>query len=139
MTRSGMHGFTLIELIMVIVVLAIAAVALLSGYGQVADTIGTDASLQAGVQLARACGEYLIAERRDNPRNNPRKDYSGVISAGSSICNVVPDPQGLTVAVTFTPYTAAACPAGTTCTLAGITVTQGSETLDTTSLMLASY
>ncbi len=135
MTRSGMHGFTLIELIMVIVVLAIAAVALLSGYGQVADTIGTDASLQAGVQLARACGEYLIAERRDNPR----KGYSSVISAGSSICNVVPDPQGLTVAVTFTPYTAAACPAGTTCTLAGITVTQGSETLDTTSLMLASY
>ncbi len=135
MTRSGMHGFTLIELIMVIVVLAIAAVALLSGYGQVADTIGTDASLQAGVQLARACGEYLIAERRDDPR----KGYSGVISAGSRICNVVPDPQGLTVAVTFTPYTAAACPAGTTCTLAGITVTQGSETLDTTSLMLASY
>ena len=135
MTRSGMHGFTLIELIMVIVVLAIAAVALLSGYGQVADTIGTDATLQAGVQLARACGEYLIAERRDDPR----KGYSGVISAGSRICNVVPDPQGLTVTVTFTPYTAAACPAGTTCTLAGITVTQGSETLDTTSLMLASY
>ncbi len=135
MTRSGMHGFTLIELIMVIVVLAIAAVALLSGYGQVADTIGTDATLQAGVQLARACGEYLIAERRDNPL----KGYTGVTSGGSSICNVVPDPQGLTVTVTFTPYTAAACPAGTTCTLAGITVTQGSETLDTTSLMLASY
>ena len=134
MSRRSARGFTLVELIMVIVLLGIAAVAIISGYGQVARSLSTNAELQAGMQLARGCGEYLIAQRRDNPLMG----YSGV--TGASICSTLPDPQGLTVAVTFTePYGGAACGGISSCKLADITVTQGTQTLDTASLMLASY
>ena len=132
MTRRRATGFTLVELVMVIVLLGIAAVAILSGYGQVARSLSTNSDLQAGMQLARECGEYLIAQRRDNPAMG----YSGL--KGSAICSALPNPLGLSVAVTFTdPYKGAACPG--TCKLASISVTQGTKTLDTASLMLANY
>ncbi|MHB8550215.1 MAG: prepilin-type N-terminal cleavage/methylation domain-containing protein [Acidiferrobacterales bacterium] len=134
MMRNRSHGFTLVELIMVIVLLGIAAVAIISGYGQVARSLSTNANLQAGTQLARECGEYLIAQRRDNPLVG----YSGV--SGSSFCSTLPNPQGLTVTVAFTdPYGGAACGGISSCKLADITVTQGTQTLDSASLMLANY
>ncbi|MHB8410251.1 MAG: prepilin-type N-terminal cleavage/methylation domain-containing protein [Acidiferrobacterales bacterium] len=125
-------GFTLVELIMIIVLLAVLAVPLLGSFGQVSRSLGTDAALQSGQQLDRECGEFLLAQRRDNPAVG----YAGIDSSTS--CAALPNLHGLNVSVTLqSPYSGPACPG--TCKVADITVSQGTQTLDTSTLLLAQY
>ncbi len=132
MKRSTARGFTLVELVMVIVLFAIGATAIVAGYGQVGSSLSINSNLQAATQLARECGEYLLAERRDNSTIG----YSGV--TGSTFCSALPNPSGLTITINFTdPYSGAACPG--TCKLAAISVTNGTNTLASTSVMLVNY
>jgi len=125
-------GFTLVELVMVILLLSIGATVIVAGYGQVARSLSVNEDLQAATQLAQECGEYVVAARRDNPLIG----YSGV--TGANFCSGVPNPTGLSLTIAFTdPYRGVACPG--TCKLAAISVTKGGDSLAMTNVMLARY
>jgi prepilin-type N-terminal cleavage/methylation domain-containing protein len=59
------RGFTLIELVAIIVLLSVGATALLALFGQVGRSIATNQETQTGAQLAQACAEQIMAFRRN--------------------------------------------------------------------------
>jgi Tfp pilus assembly protein PilV len=62
--RQGMRGFTLIEVVAIIVVLSVGIVALLQVFGTATRTIGHNVDGQLGAQLAQERAEQLLADRR---------------------------------------------------------------------------
>ena len=58
-------GFTLIELVMVIVVLSLVSAGLVQVLGQVSRGLRNNNDSQIAIQLAQECGEYLIGLRRN--------------------------------------------------------------------------
>ncbi|MHB8453798.1 MAG: type II secretion system protein [Acidiferrobacterales bacterium] len=133
MKYTRQNGFTLIELVMVIVLLGIAAVAIVGGYGTVARSLGENQDIQTAVQLAQACGEYVLAARRDNPAIQ----YTGV--KGANFCSsVLGTFQSFNINLSYTdPYTGSGCPGK--CKLVTINVVKGTDTLATSNLMLVNY
>ena len=89
MTRRR-AGFSLLELVMVIVVVSIAAVAIGSGFAYIARTQALSADLQRASQIAQECADYIIGLGR-KPGS-----YGGVtpVAANSAICNALPAPGG---------------------------------------------
>jgi len=59
------RGFTLIELVAIIVLLSVGATAILALFGQVGRSIATNQETQTGAQLAQACAEQIMAFRRN--------------------------------------------------------------------------
>jgi len=59
------RGFTLIELVAIIVLLSVGATALMALFGQVGRSIATNQETQTGAQLAQACAEQIMAFRRN--------------------------------------------------------------------------
>jgi len=102
MIRTLERGFTLIELVIIIMVLSIASVSLVSLYGQVAGTVAINKDITVAAQLAQECGEYLLAQRRNN----------GYAMSGISDCSALPvfngyGPPAVTVS---DPYSGVGCP-----------------------------
>ena len=123
-------GFTLIELLMIIMILGITSVALVSLYGELADTVGVNHDINAAAQMAQECGEYLLAQRRKN----------GYAMSGISDCSALPAFNGYgPPSVTLTsPYAGAGCPAAATCKLFNVNASyaSGGATID---LVVVSY
>lgn len=65
MPRCRETGFSLIELVMVIMILGIASVGLASGYTQLGRSLLLNEDAQAAAQQAQACAEHILASRRN--------------------------------------------------------------------------
>jgi len=127
---SNKQGFTLIELVMVIVLLGISMVGLVTLFGQLGGSLAINDDTQTAAQLAQECAEHLLAARR----------ASGYSLGGISDCSALPALNGFgppTVTVSD-PYTGTACPGGASCKLFTITATYDSGA-STVNLMVADY
>ena len=60
----GARGFTLVESIIVLVVLGIAAVAMISLQGNIFYSQSSSKDIQVGAQLMQECAEQILAMRR---------------------------------------------------------------------------
>jgi prepilin-type N-terminal cleavage/methylation domain-containing protein len=128
-------GFTLIELVIVIVVLAIGVVAIGSAFAYMARSLSVNEDLQYSWQIAHECAEHILGQARA-----PRGHFTAVAAgAGSAICN------GMAVAgytrvvnVTNMPTGGALCSAGWACKRVEILVTKGSMTTSL-NFMLVQY
>ena len=60
------RGFTLLELVMVIMLIALASIPILGQFSQAATTLLTDEIIQTSAQLAQARAEGIMADRRNN-------------------------------------------------------------------------
>ena len=120
MRRRFGNGFTLIELVAVIVVLGIAAAIFATGFAQLPRSLGVDEEVQTAAQLAQACGEHIVAFRRDS---DPSRGYDNIpTGTGIAICNGLALPAGYTRSVDVSDAGGAApCPAGAACKHAVVT------------------
>lgn len=127
------RGFSLLELVIVIVFVAIAAVPLWSFLGGAARALGNDKALQTANAVAQACGEHLLGRLRD-----PGLGFDAI---DAKSCDPLPaPPAGFTRTLTLTPVTAdPPCPAMPACTRAAITVSQGPRALAELDLLLIRY
>lgn len=137
---SFTQGFSLIELVIVIVVLSIIAVTLGTMAAQMMSARAVDQDIQNAAQLAQECGDHIIAARRFN---NAIK-YANV--TGSTFCSSVlaafPNFDSVVTAITsHNSASLAACPSATagSCKLIAITVTRGSATFARAQLLLVNY
>jgi prepilin-type N-terminal cleavage/methylation domain-containing protein len=128
-------GFTLIELIMVIVVVAITAVAIGSAYVYMSRSQALGADLLGATQAAQECAAHIVGQAR-------RPGSYAAVPAGATACNAITAPAGYTRTVTVTNV---AGPSGTLCTGAGwscksvsVTVTRGGATA-AVNFMLVNY
>ncbi len=124
------NGFTLIELVMVIVLLSVSSVGLMTLFGQLTNSLSINNDIQTAAQLAQECAEHLLAARRQ----------AGYDLGGISDCSALPALNGFgppTVSISD-PYVGAACPGSANCKLLTINATYGDGVSNVT-LMLAVY
>lgn len=122
-------GFTLVESIIVLVVLAIAAAAIVSLQGNIFYGQSDNKDLQVGVQLMQECAEQILAIRQKNSQNNGYSDSSLTDrTAATSNCSGMTVTGYSAAKVTITSGNSsttgmAACPTstGTNCKLVSIT------------------
>ena len=123
--RTGMQGFSLVELIAVIVLLSVGLVSLLQVFGTATRTIGNNVDGQLGAQLAQERAEQLLADRRSL---DPLRGYSAPSLAVGLPVNEIPVDAAafpnywrLKFIATLRPATTP-CPAGATCKQVSVTV-----------------
>ena len=135
-----MRGFTLIELIIAIVVVAIAAVAIGSAFAYISRSQVLSVDLQRASQIVQECAEHIIGLGR-KPNS-----YALVVpvALNSAICNTLPAlPAGFARTVNIQDQatagvTGAICTAGWNCKRVQVTATRGSATM-TVNFMLVDY
>lgn len=140
MNRS--YGFTLIELVVIIVLLSVAGTIILGLFGQVGRSLVTNQATQTATQAAQACAEQILAFRRSTVAGY---GYANVaVGASTGACNAgFVAAGGVTSAPTVSVVahssgTLAACPSATAgdCKLVTITVLANGTQAATLSLML---
>ena len=126
-------GFTLIETMMVMVVLGIAATTIVSLQGNIFQGQANNKDMQVGVPLLQECAEQVLALRRQS--------VSGYATVTSSACSGMGNYGGFGVPVVTlrddSNASVTAC-ASTTCT-ATITIGKGGSNLASITLRLANY
>jgi type II secretory pathway pseudopilin PulG len=133
------EGYSLIELIIVIVVLTIAVVAIGSAFAYMSRSQRLALDLQSATQIAQECAGHVIG------RGRKPGSYALVapITSPSTICNGLPAlPAGYTRVVNVSTMAAggALCSAGWACKRIEIIVgTTAGATLVTHNFMLVSY
>ncbi|MEJ2687444.1 MAG: type II secretion system protein [Gammaproteobacteria bacterium] len=104
MTRC--RGFSLVELVMVIVILSVAAVAILGRFTQVGASLSLNETIQTAGQLAQEKVEQILAEARSG-------QFNSIASVASH--NLTGNFAAYTRSVAVSPYNGPGCPAGATC------------------------
>jgi prepilin-type N-terminal cleavage/methylation domain-containing protein len=133
--RRPSRGFTLIETIIAMVVMGIAAAGLIAMQGRMFNGISTVKDMQVDSRLMLECAEQVLARRRF-----AEDGFSAVVAAngfGANQCGGLPALSGFTVpSVSITePFTGAACPSGYSCKT--VTISQGG--LAAMTLLLVDY
>lgn len=131
------HGFSLIELIITIVVVAIAAVAIGSAFTYITRSQRLTVDLLTATQLAQECAAHVIGRGR-------KPGSYAVVPAppavASNFCNGLPAIAGFNRVLNITATPAGAlCSAGWACKRVEIVVTRAGRDLVTLDFMLVNY
>ncbi|MBT8117479.1 MAG: type II secretion system GspH family protein [Gammaproteobacteria bacterium] len=132
MTIREQRGFTLLELVMVIVLVALASIPILGQFSQASGTLLTDEIIQTAAQLAQERAEGLLADRRNTgyaavPTGTVNDVLGGAWSSYSRTVTVTSPPGG------------SGCAAGATCKEVVVSVDHSGRTRAEVTLMLVSY
>jgi prepilin-type N-terminal cleavage/methylation domain-containing protein len=138
--RFAAHrGFTLVESIIVMVLLGIAAAGIVSLQGRIFTGQAANKDMQLGVQLMQECAEQILATRRNG--------IHGYIAVNNTACSALGNIGGFgapSVTLTLTgdpnpPNPVTACTsASSTCT-ATISISKGGSSLTPITLRLVKY
>jgi prepilin-type N-terminal cleavage/methylation domain-containing protein len=105
------HGFTLIELVIVMVVVSIGTVSLLKLFANNNTSLNTSEAFQLATQYAQECADKVVADNR-----------SGTTIA-TTTCDTLPSVSPYTRTVSVTADATSACPSGYSLTCNDIQVT----------------
>ncbi|MGA7801366.1 MAG: type II secretion system protein [Gammaproteobacteria bacterium] len=100
------RGFSLVELVLVIVILSVAAVAILGQFTQVSSSLNLNETVQTAGQLVQEKAEQILAEARAG-------QFSTIVTTAPQ--NLTGNYAGYTRSVTVNGYAGTACPSGATC------------------------
>lgn len=129
--RHTFRGFTLMELVIVIGIISVAALPILGMFIESAKSIESNYDIQTATQLAQECAEHLLAEKRTR---------AVAYASLSTDCTALTYPFNGFSAPTVTitdPYSGAGCPATATCKLVQIDAIKNSVSLSSVTFMLA--
>ena len=132
------HGFSILELIIVIVVVAIGAVAIGSAFSYISRSQRVSIEVTAATQIAQECAAHVIGLAR-HPGS-----YAAVapVASPSTVCNSLPaiDPSYTRVVnVTTMAAGGALCSAGWACKRVEVLVSQGGRDLVALDFMVVNY
>lgn len=109
-------GFTLIELVAVIVVISVGLAGLVKMFANTSMALVNGESVQVGAQYAQECAEYVLGVRRD----------LGISAVNAGTCDTLPAlPSGYSRSLTLAANTSSACPSSSSCNDVTITVSAG--------------
>lgn len=126
------RGFSLIELVMIIVALGVASAFLATTFTQLPRSLDVSEGAQTGSQLAQQCSERVLARRRASGAG------LGFMSIVSGTCLGMPTLTGYIVTdLVDAAFAGPACPgvAGT-CKRVTVTVTRNAATVAQTDFLL---
>lgn len=136
MRRS--NGFTLIELVIVMIIISVGLVGLTSLFSNTSKSLTTNEVLQQAAQYAQECAERAIATRRSNGFTQFKANGSFSCGSNPSGFTRLPNDTNPDTGSTSTGTSSTACPNGIICRNITITVTSGTLSSSIT-LMLADY
>src|SRR4051812_27580740 len=89
--RTRGRGMSLVELIMAVVLLALAGAMLTMPLRTIGDAAGKNDDIRRAWQLAQECNDYIVGRRR-NPAVSPGgyADAALGIAASATVCNALP-------------------------------------------------
>jgi prepilin-type N-terminal cleavage/methylation domain-containing protein len=126
-------GFTLIELVLVIIIIAVASVPLFSLFSRAASSLLINEKTQTAVQLVQERAEYLLAIRRS-------QDFAAAELSSNTSEVLGGNYSGYTRSTVIRqPPAGPGCPAGATCKELVISVDEGGSTYAETTLVLVNY
>jgi prepilin-type N-terminal cleavage/methylation domain-containing protein len=132
MNHAPQQGFTLLELVLVIVVVALASVSILGQFSQAGQSLLLNEAIQSAGQLAQERAEVLLAVRRD-------QGYAAV-PTGTTSEVLAGNYAGYTRTVTVNePPVGTGCAVGATCKEVLINVARGGSPRAGLTLMLVDY
>lgn len=120
------RGISLIELIIAIVILGIAASLVTAGLITMAKGISVDQDIQGATRLAQACAEHILAFRRPQWTSaDASARWTQITTGSSTICNTAANDAAYTrtVSVSDPPVSSPPCPSATAGTCKLVTVT----------------
>lgn len=131
--NSRERGFTLIELVMIIVALGIMGAFLSTTLTQLPRPLTVNEGAQTASQLAQQCSERILEQRR-----NPLIGFTPI---ASGICVGLPVLPGYAITdVVDAAFVGGACPGAVgTCKRVTVTVTRNAVTVATTDFVLVNY
>lgn len=131
-------GFTLVELVLVIIIISVASVPLFSLYTQATSSLLNNEDIQTAAQLAQERAERILSLRRSQGFNAVPDITPGT---GNITENLTGNFTGFTRITNITqPGTPpAGCPPGAVCNLVAISVNRGGPALAQVSLLLVNY
>jgi prepilin-type N-terminal cleavage/methylation domain-containing protein len=129
-------GFSLIELVIVIVVVAIGAVAIGSAFAYISRSQRVSIEVTAATQIAQECAAHVVGLAR-----HPGSYAAVPTAAPSPLCNTLPAvAPGYTRTLNVTAVGAGAlCTAGWACKRVQVLVTSGGRDLVALNFMLVNY
>ena len=130
--RMGQRGFTLIELIAVIIVIAVATVPLFGLFSQAGRSLLVDEKIQTATQLAQARAEHLLAVRRNRGYGDPAVSANLTETLSGSYA-------GYTRTTTIVPFSGPACPGGGVCKQVAVRVVEGGQARSEITFVLVNY
>ena len=120
------RGFSLVELVMVIVVVAIGVVGIGAAFAYMSRSLAVNEDLQRTWQVAHECAEQVLATTRA-----PRGHYAALaVASPSTVCDGLAA-AGFTRVVNVTAMATGGtslCAAGWSCKRVQVTVTRGTAT-----------
>ena len=126
-------GFTLIELIAVIIIISIAAVPLFSLFSQAGFSLLADEKIQTATQLAQERAEHLMAVRRN-------RGYADPEVSAPLIENLAGNYTGYTRTTSLTdPFIGPACPGGAACKQLAVRVDESGQPRAEITFILVNY
>ncbi len=133
--HATQRGFSLIELILVIVILGIAGTAVLGQFAYIGPGLLNSEAMQTAAQLAQERAEEILADRRLN-------NYSAAtLDALDGTTDTLTSPYDIytrSISVTAIVAPTARCPAGD-CREITISVSKGGASLADIDFMVANY
>ena len=134
------RGFTIIEMIMVVVLLGIVSVAIVNMITRVNEGSTENSEMLVGAQLMQECGEWILTNHR-------REDnFFTLTLATSANCYALTTHGGfnapqvnVTAAYVGVASDPTGCPNGATCKVATISVTKGADTLTPVNLLVVRW
>ena len=138
MMRRVQAGFTLIEIVVIILILGIASAAVIKMVGQVASGGTDNQTLQVGSTLLQECAEWVVANHRRD-----KSFYDSVLIVGTSTnCFSGPSSYGGfdQPIVTITDISGtSSCPSGSSCKQAVFSISNSGTALNPINLIVVKY
>jgi len=130
---KSQNGFTLIEMVLVIIIISLASVPLFGMFSQAASSLLVNEKSQTAAQLAQEQAEYLLAVRRN-------QDFLAAELAGNTSEVLNGNYSGYTRSTIITqPPVGPGCPAGASCKEVIISVDEGGSTYAEVIFLLVDY
>jgi len=130
---KSQNGFTLIEMVLVIVIISIASVPLFGMFARAASSLLINEKTQTAVQLAQERAEFLLSIRRNQNflapelSGNTTEVLSGNYSGYTRHTMITQPPGG------------PGCPGGANCKEVSISIDEGGSTYAEVSFLLVDY
>lgn len=120
-------GFTLLELLAVIVIVSVGLAGLAKMFGNTSMALALGESTQLTAQYAQECAEYVLGVRKD----------LGFTSIAANTCDTLPPlPTGYSRSLSLAANTTGACPSSSVCTNAAVTVSRGAASTTITVMLV---